>query len=169
MENPSQFGPATFEPLLLGAAGATAAALALALLAHWRRGRVVGAPLARETGPALFRRLWITFACVVCVGVVLHWNEFEIGPLVLATALLAAAALALSPSERDACVGERGVARGWDARTFPELEEWRLTGEHLRWRIGMRWMACHVPVAEHAALRERLAASCGERESQFRA
>ncbi|MCY3003141.1 MAG: hypothetical protein NTV21_15175 [Planctomycetota bacterium] len=168
MESPSQLGPAAFEPLLLGAAVATALALALALLALRRRRGVVGPVLAREGGSAFFRRIWITLACVVCVGIALHWSELEVGPLVLATALLATASLALSPSERDACVGQGGVARGWDVRAFREVEEWRLTGEHLRWRIGLRWMACHVPLSEHAALRERLNANCGERESQFR-
>lgn len=167
METPSQFGPEAFEPLLSGAAVACAAGLALTLLALVRRRGVVGPVLARENGSALFRRLWITLACVVCVGIVLHWSELELGPLVLGTALLAAASFALSPSERDACVGQGGVARGWDSRSFRELEEWRLTGEHLRWRVGLRWMACHVPLAEHAALRERLAASCGDRESRF--
>lgn len=168
MESPSQFGPAAFAPLLVGAASAAAVALAFALLALRRRRAVVGPVLARENGSAFFRRLWITSACVVGVGLALHWSELAIGPLVLATALLATAALVLSPSERDACVGERGVARGWETRAFGELEEWRLTGEHLRWRVGMRWLACQVPLAEHAPLRERLVASCGERESRFR-
>jgi hypothetical protein len=169
METPSPSSAEGLAPLLAYALGGTLVAILLALASLRRRRRVVGRVLERETGSTLARRVAITVACALAVGVVLRWDELGIGALALATVLLSTLALALSPSERDARIGELGVAHGWNSRSFRELEEWRLTGEHLRWRIGARWVACRLPVAEHAALRERLAAACGERESRFRA
>ncbi|NUP97486.1 MAG: hypothetical protein HUU28_15110 [Planctomycetaceae bacterium] len=168
METPSQSLSELLEPLFAYALGSILAALAAACVVLWRRRQRLGRPLARESGSPLARRVAITVACVLAVGMILHWGELELAWLVLVTLLLATLALAICPSEDEACIGELGVARGWDSRSLRELEEWRLTGEHLRWRVGTRWLACRMPVAEHAALRERLVAACGERESRFR-
>ena len=62
----------------------------------------------------------------------------------------------LYPSNRDSAVGEDGVRSGWHARRFGEIEEWRLIGEHLRWRLRGEWVSCVVPVEHHAELRARL-------------
>jgi hypothetical protein len=169
MESPSQLAPASLAPVLSFSLAVLALVSLLALSTLRRRSAAVGPLIARQGGAALGLRVALTVACVLGVGIALHWGELEIGPLVLATLLLATGTIALSPSERDACVGEAGVACGWTSRSFRELEEWRLTGEHLRWRVGPRWLACLVPVERHAALRERLAAACGDRESPFRA
>lgn len=168
METPSQSGAAGLEPLLVYASASTLVAILLALAALQKRRRAVGRLLGRESGSPLARRVAITAACALAVGILLRWDELGDGAPVLATLLLATVAFVVCPSERDARIGDSGVAHGWDSRSFRELEEWRLTGEHLRWRIGSRWVACRLPVAEHEALRERLAAACGERESRFR-
>ena len=70
----------------------------------------------------------------------------------------------LSPGFQDSVFGEHGVQRGWTARRFGELESWRLIGEHLRWKHRGLWVATDVPVAEHAALRERLLREIPDRE-----
>ena len=169
MEISSQPSPSDFGPALWFAFALVTLVFLLSLVALRRRSLAVGPVIARQARASLGLRVSLTIACVLGVGVALHWDELGVGPLVLATLLLATGTLASSPSERDACVGETGVAGGWSSRSFRELEEWRLTGEHLRWRVGPRWLACCVPVERQAALRERLAAACGDRESPFRA
>jgi hypothetical protein len=59
------------------------------------------------------------------------------------------------------------VQRGWHARRLEELEEWRLTGEHLRFRLFGEWTAVPLAPEHHAAMRARLVACCAERESPF--
>ena len=48
-----------------------------------------------------------------------------------------------------------------------ELEEWRLTGDHLRFRIGPTWLAVGLPAREHAGVRELLLERRPEAESRF--
>jgi hypothetical protein len=83
--------------------------------------------------------------------------------LVLATGVC----IWLRPRAGDEVYGSSGVQRGWRSRRFEQLEEWRLTGDHLRFRIGGEWLAVGVPVAEQSAARELLQARCAERESRF--
>jgi hypothetical protein len=85
--------------------------------------------------------------------------------LVLGTA---AALVASLPRPEDSVLGEVGVRSGWFARRFGELEEWRLTGDHLRWRVGETWLSSSVPADRQLALREQLERACPERESRFR-
>lgn len=66
------------------------------------------------------------------------------------------------PGNRDSVLGESGVQAGWYARRFSEIEEWRLAGQHLRWRLRGEWVACAAPLELHASLRALLD---GERES----
>lgn len=80
----------------------------------------------------------------------------------------AAAIVWLRPGAEDSVWGRDGVRRGWFARRFEDLEEWRLTGKHLRWRLYGVWQATEVPPAEHEALREHLERVAGDRESRFR-
>lgn len=141
---------------------------AAAVTAVWTlaAARTVGRPIHSELSG---RRLHIAW-----VGLLLG-----IGALVVLTAALplvptllvlgaAAALVALTPSPADSVYGERGVRSGWYARRFEDLEEWRLTGEHLRWRLFGEWVSSRVPPAEHAALRERLERACPQRESRFK-
>jgi hypothetical protein len=79
----------------------------------------------------------------------------------------AAALLLLSPSASDTVVGSRGVRAGFLAYPMERLDEWRLTGEHLRWRIGERWYACALPMEHHEETRAYLQALAPERESRF--
>jgi hypothetical protein len=87
------------------------------------------------------------------------------------TLLLVVPALCLvvaMPGRLDAILGEQGVARGFEARRFEDLEEWRLTGDHLRWKLHGEWTSSPCPAAEHDAWRRLLEARCGAAESRFR-
>lgn len=79
----------------------------------------------------------------------------------------AALLLVRQPWPDDELVGEGGVARGWTGRRYEDLEEWRLTGDHLRFRAGGEWLAVQVPKELRADLRARLEQAVPERESPF--
>ncbi len=72
-----------------------------------------------------------------------------------------------TPTSRTAVLGEGGVQRGWHARRFESLEEWRLTGDHLRFRLFGEWTSVPCPPDHQAALRAKLVQLVPERESPF--
>ncbi len=76
--------------------------------------------------------------------------------------------LLLLPRTGSSVLGAKGVRVGWRSRSFAKMEEWRLTGDHLRVLIAGEWRAVFVPVAEHPELRGRLEAICADRESRFK-
>lgn len=156
-----------FALALLSTLGICLAALPLVLAARGRIAVRVGPVLASERGARAWQRLALTGGAVATALVIVQWNELP-GALALLVLVLSAGLLAASPLSQDADVGERGVRRGWSAREFAQLEEWRLTGEHLRWRLRGEWHACRVSSEQHAALRARLQAACADRESPFR-
>lgn len=73
-----------------------------------------------------------------------------------------------APGFQDAICGEGGVQRGWYARRYEELEEWRLTGEHLRFRLFGEWTSVPLPAGEQPRIRELLTRVCPDRESRFK-
>lgn len=152
------------ELVLWGTASAVAGALVLVIVWGARSKTTVGRPLlvrqpGRRSRALVVAALLPTAALVVVSGV----------PQTPALVLLSAVAglAALSPGFLDSIYGESGVRRGWHARPYTELEEWRLTGAHLRWRLFGEWLACEVPISEHEALRARLKKLCPGRESSF--
>ena len=80
----------------------------------------------------------------------------------------AAALLLCTSGLRDSVLAENGVRAGWFVRRFEDLEEWRLTGDHLRWKLFGEWQACEVPLAESESLRTKLEQLIPDRESRFR-
>ena len=151
--------------------GAVDAALVLGLLAtlsvRLRARRLVGDVLARE-GQALAWRIaaWAVLA-VASTWVLLHPGEL---PRIHSFAPLALAALfvALVPGAADRVCGRRGLRRGWTVRALEDLEEWRMTGDHLRFRLGPVWEAVPLAAADQEPLLERLRSAIPERESPFR-
>jgi hypothetical protein len=128
--------------------------------------RIVGRPLHRQLVGRRPFLLWVlgllgTGVLVVFSGLV---------PTAPALLVLGAAAALLAPLPRaeDSVYGEAGVRCGWFARRFEDLEEWRLTGDHLRWRVGGEWLSSSVPAELQLELRERLERECPDRESRFR-
>lgn len=125
--------------------------------------RVVAEP-PRRRGRLLIAAL-LVLALAWRLSTVGHegWPWFEI-----AAALVALLTLALAPAETDRVLAERGVRIGYHVRRFAVLEEWRLTGEHLRVRLFGEWTALMVPPAQHGELRKTLLAEAPERESRFK-
>lgn len=164
MDSPNRFALAL---ALLPTLGLCLVALAFVLLARGRMAARVGSVLASERASRLWLRLALTVTALAVAAVVVYWHELP-GILALASLSISVALFAASPLAQDADVGERGVRRGWSAREFAQLEEWRLTGEHLRWRLRGEWHACRVPGELQSSVRARLQAACPTRESQFR-
>jgi hypothetical protein len=158
--------PTTAATILWGAA--VWLALGLAVVGVWSLGNRarVGAP-----EHCVRRRFGVRVALVagyVLVAAIALAVPSEIPRLPLALELaLGLVLLAASPGFQDSKVGASGVQRGWHARRWAELEEWRLTGDHLRWKLDGTWVASDLPAARHAAVRERLLAAAGDRESRF--
>jgi len=85
-----------------------------------------------------------------------------------ALALLGAMLLTwLAPGIDDRACGEDGVYRGWYGRRYDELEEWRLTGDHLRYKLRGAWTSVEVPAGKRAHIRAILQESIPDRESSF--
>lgn len=133
-----------------------------------RAAKCVGRLLFEERGRSLLRALRLAWSAAALIAIGVTWPTAAGAPLATAALAVLALALALLTPDADAQqLGEAGVRRGWSARTFADLEEWRLTGEHLRWKLEGEWIACRAPVELHAELREKLERACPERESRF--
>ena len=142
-----------------------AATFALAVWrAHLRR--TVGAARVVERPRRKLRFAY--YAAVAIAAALAAFSGLDV-PLAPALAVLTLGVVlsALAPGEQDGALGSEGVQYGWHARRFAEFEEWRLTGDHLRWRLFGDWVATHAPAALHADLRARLAVANPARESRF--
>jgi hypothetical protein len=160
------------DELLVFLLKATAAAQALALLfvLAWnaRASKRVGPPILAVRRRMAWRYAFLGGVALIGLACVVAGAPFAEARLPAVAVLgLAAALLALQPGFADSRCGERGVQIGWNARHYEELEEWRLTGDHLRWRLGEIWVACDLPVAQHEAMRTRLEQLAPGRESRF--
>jgi len=152
---------------LLAGTGVVLAAAALGVAAWMARAtRTVGAPLLNRPASRRSHLLWIL--ALLGTGALVVVSDLVPTPSALLVLGAAAALVASLPRSGDSVFGESGVRSGWLARRFPELEEWRLTGDHLRWRVGPRWFSSAVPPGHHGELRERLERECPDRESAFR-
>lgn len=135
------------------------------LAARRRRARVLGRDVWRGSRTRAWR-VAFTLADLALMAVAFTQDSVLVAPtLVLLVAALAS--VWLSPGSEEGVCGEGGVAVGWDAARFGELAEWRLIGDHLRFRTTGEWRAVELPRSEHAAMRARLTACCAERESVF--
>lgn len=130
-----------------------------------RRRAKVGAPIA-VARPWRAAKLALLGGYVVLLAALLFQRDLSPLPVVIVVGL-SAALVALTPGFHDAICGEEGVQRGWHARRFEELEEWRLIGDHLRFRLFGEWTSVPLPAALHPRIREKLLALAAERESRF--
>jgi hypothetical protein len=134
-----------------------AGAAAFSDLWRARNGRKIGKVLflARPRRLRSFARggLFLIAACVLVSGSL---------PRLPAVSVLALSGLLsfLYPARRDSVLGESGVQAGWYARGFSEIEEWRLVGQHLRWRLRGEWVASVAPLELHERLRALLDPEC---------
>ena len=83
--------------------------------------------------------------------------------------LLSVLALWSQPNPRSHACGESGVRFGDRWSSYRDVESWRLTGEHLRCRLGGSWHAMAVPVGLHPELRRHLRKEAADREHEFNA
>jgi len=145
--------------LLLAASGAV---LVWDARSRARVGRVLSAERPRRRA----RLLFLAGLAAAAVLVLLGREQVALAPT-LGVLALSAVLLALSPGFLDSACGEDGVRRGWHARRYEDLEEWRLIGDHLRWKLRGEWLASRLPAERQAELREKLAKLCPDRESRF--
>jgi len=81
--------------------------------------------------------------------------------------VLSVASVVLAQSQGGGACGTEGVRSGGWAHTYGDLDEWRLTGDHLRFRAGEVWRAVALPADMHEEVRVRLEELAGGRESRF--
>jgi hypothetical protein len=147
---------------------AIGAGLFLAIASRGREARVLG-PLLTAVRPRRALRA-LPLGLLAVAGILRLLAPEGLAPLWLDLALLAGAGLLvwLRPGFHDRFCGERGVRAGWAVLAFEQIEEWRLTGDHIRFRIQGEWSAADLPAERHVAMRERLEQLAPGRESRFR-
>lgn len=140
----------------------------LAVLALATRARnAVGKPIAAERPMRALRLAVVLGPQAIVLAIVLLRGDLPAGAA--ADVLLLGLLIAwLSPGFHDAVCGETGVQRGWHARRFEDLEEWRLTGQHLRFRLFDEWTSVPLPPAEQPRIRAKLLELNPDRESRFK-
>jgi hypothetical protein len=134
-----------------------------------RNRRTVGRVLAEER-PGRRLRVGLGSALLLAVFAALLLARPDARVLQLA-ALLLAPALGLvwfGTGFRDAVLGESGVQRGWQSRLLGELEEWRLAGDQLRFRLQGEWCSVPCPPELQPGLRGQLLRLNPGRESPLR-
>lgn len=142
--------------------------LAVAIL-RARNQRTLGRVLAAEEPLRALRRWGGTLGLLAIVGLVIAAGPDQ--RVVFFAVLLCLPALGLvwlGHGFGDALLGERGVRRGWRSRGFEELEEWRLAGRHLRFRLDGEWTAVPCPESEQPRVRAELERLNPGGESPFR-
>lgn len=142
-------------------------ALIAALAATKRAQTVVGSVLASQRPDRWTRRILLGAPQAAVLAYELMSGHLPQEP-VLEALLLGILIVWVSPGFQDAVLGELGVQRGWSARRFADLEEWRLTGDHLRFRMEGEWTAVPCPPAEQARVRAALVAANPAGESRFK-
>ena len=113
-------------------------------------------------------RRWLAVLGMALIAGGITIGPTEVSPGFAFSVLSTAALMLLFTSGlRDSALAENGVRAGWYVRRFKDLEEWRLTGDHLRWKLRDEWQACEVPPAERESLRAKLEQLIPDRESRF--
>jgi hypothetical protein len=126
----------------------------------------VGRPLCAERPGTRGRQVALATLIVAAMVLIVARQEVWAPPPLLA--LAGALFLVMTtPGAHDALLCEHGVQRGWHARRYEDLEEWRLTGEHLRFRLHGEWTSVPCPGERQAGVRAKLLELAPERESPF--
>ncbi len=140
-------------------------ALGLAVHLRARHAELVGSVLHEQLAPRKARTLGLVLmGAAAVIGLLV---EFQIGIFAVVLLTPAAAAWWLAPAAEDQRCGVSGVQYGWSSRSLEQLELWRLTGDHLRFRLNGLWVAVALPRALHAQVRERLESMGAGRESEY--
>ena len=143
----------------------TTIALAIVLSARQRGRLQVGTPIQSSLpyrGWRAVGSLLLAVLGVLAVSVGGSALTFFLVPLIVAIGVHQ-----IRPSELDRVAGTDGVRVGWNSRSYSDLEEWRLTGEHLRFRLFGQWTAVPIALEKQAPIRMRLLEVAAARESSF--
>jgi hypothetical protein len=151
--------------ILFAAALETVLILAVVMAVRGKNRRTTGPARFAQPGPRTGWRL-LSIPALVLLGVVL-WGQVPGASLLIAMLVASLGVLWLQPHLLDQVCGQLGVQNGWRSRSFADLEEWRLTGDHLRFRLDGIWVAVPSPSESHEELRGQLLDRCPGRESRF--
>lgn len=162
----------TLNWILIIALVETAIAVVFLFQRRIRSKRLLGQPLQRS---AAARGVHVLIVGIVFLAAASFW----LGPVDRASAATlrlpslallfgGALVLLLGPDSTDRALGTSGVRSGWTTAGFGEFEEWRLVGEHLRFRLnGRLWDAVGAAPALHLELRAKLEQLAPARESRY--
>jgi len=130
------------------------------------RGRALVGEVIESSLPGGTWRTASTILLVLAGGLAFGLSEHNLWPLVPAF-LVGLLVNLLRPNEGDRVTGTEGVRAGWNTRRYEELEEWRLTGDHLRFKLFGQWTAVPLALDKQAPIHARLLECVPERESEF--
>ncbi|MFN0008108.1 MAG: hypothetical protein ACKVXR_09395 [Planctomycetota bacterium] len=151
-----------FLPLLL-----LVPALIVTLAVVKRTQTTVGGVIAEVRPDRWTRRVLLGAPLAALLALESMWGHLQ-QDLVLESILLGILLVWVTPGFHDAVLGELGVQRGWFARRFADLEEWRLAGDHLRFKLDGEWTSVPCPPGDQARIRETLLAVNPSGESRFK-
>ena len=141
-------------------------ALVAVLSAEGRARSVTGPAIAVERPGFVLRRVLVAGTQAALLAVLLVRADLP-QDAVVESLMLGVLLAWITPGSQDAVLGELGVRRGWSARRYEDLEEWRLTGEHLRFRLAGEWTSVPCPPPQQPRVRGLLVASNAAAESRF--
>lgn len=151
-----------FVPLLL-----LVPALIVTLTVAKRAQTTVGDVIAEERPDRWTRRVLLGAPLAAVLALESMWGHLP-QESVLESLLLGILLVWVTPGFHDSVLGELGVQRGWFARRFADLEEWRLAGDHLRFKLDGEWTSVPCPPGDQVRIRETLLAVNPAGESRFR-
>lgn len=133
-------------------------ALVVTCLAVWMGRRQVGRSLHVVRGSRTGRNL-VRLGCLLAGTWALFGGD---GPNSLALVALGLGLLVsfIAPGVEDLVLGENGAQNGWQARSWKQLEGWRLVGSHLRFLVHGELVAVEVPSTMKEGLRAKLTEHC---------
>jgi hypothetical protein len=141
-------------------------ALVAVMAAEGRARAVTGPAIAAERPGLVLRRVLVAGTQAALLAVLLLRGDLP-QDLVAECLMLGILLAWITPGSQDAVLGELGVRRGWSARRYEDLEEWRLTGEHLRFRLAGEWTSVPCPPPQQPRVRGMLVESNAAAESRF--
>jgi len=139
------------------------------LAAARRLGRSLQSTAPRQVWQRLvFALVWLAAASFWIPGLGVEVADESLRGPALALLIGGAVIMRLSPRPGIRVLGTTGVQSGWQNACFGEFIEWRLSGEHLRFRLdGRLWDAVDAASQVHAELREQLERVAAGRESRY--
>jgi len=140
--------------------------LALTFRARQRGALLVGEVIESTTTGTLWRNL-SSLLLVIIAACAMTWSEANLVLPFLPLVVVGLLVNLLRPREFDRVTGTEGVRAGWNSRRYEELEEWRITGDHLRFKLFGQWTATPLAVDAQAPIQARLRECAPERESAF--